>query len=145
MKEGEIQSIDKTISEINAAAESVADALKGRLQAILNHFENGNASIMARKTDVAPSVILNYFPDSSKPTTPSFKVIAKILIAYPDVSAEWLLRGEGDMLLTPVLPEEEKEQIRYKAENSVLKQLLKAREEQITDLRYIVSILKQGS
>lgn len=29
--------------------------------------------------------------------TPSLEVIDAILVAFPDVSAEWLLRGEGEM------------------------------------------------
>lgn len=30
----------------------------------------------------------------------SANVVAKVLIAFPDVSAEWLLRGKGEMLIS---------------------------------------------
>lgn len=34
---------------------------------------------------------------------PSFDCIMAILTAFPDVSSEWLLRGEGEMVRTPTM------------------------------------------
>lgn len=56
--------------------------------------------------------------------TMSFKTIETILCCFPDISAEWLLRGEGNMLksFTPShAPSSTKELTIYIDENGFLK------------------------
>ena len=38
-------------------------------------------------------------------TEPSAKVLTSILVTYEDISAEWLLRGKGQMLLSEETPD----------------------------------------
>ena len=38
-------------------------------------------------------------------TEPSAKVLTSILVTYEDISAEWLLRGKGKMLLSEETPD----------------------------------------
>jgi len=49
----------------------------------------------AKKIGVTQSVIASMF---QRGTEPSAKVITSILCTYEEISAEWLLRGKGDML-----------------------------------------------
>lgn len=61
----------------------------------------------------------------------SYEVIDAILSAFPEVSAEWLLRGEGEMIKTSStgvindssLSDIEKENIALRAENKLLREL----------------------
>lgn len=44
-------------------------------------------------------------------TEPSAKVLTSILVTYEDISAEWLLRGKGQMLLSEETPDPNIERI----------------------------------
>lgn len=56
------------------------------------------------KVGINPSVLGSMF---QKGTEPSAKVIKLTLFAFTDISAEWLLRGEGNMLLSENQPQDE--------------------------------------
>lgn len=56
-------------------------------------------SAFAKKIGVTQSVIGSMF---QRGTEPSAKVITSILLAYEDISSEWLLRGKGEMLLSEI-------------------------------------------
>lgn len=58
----------------------------------------------AIKIGVTQSVIGSMF---QKGTEPSAKVIGLTLNAFTDISAEWLLRGTGNMLLSENQPQDE--------------------------------------
>lgn len=51
----------------------------------------------AHHIGVSITPILNAFNDDIQP---SLNTIVRILECYPDISAEWLLRGDGEMLKT---------------------------------------------
>ena len=53
-------------------------------------------SVFAKRIGVTQSVIASMF---QRGTEPSAKVLTSILLTYEDISAEWLLRGKGSMLL----------------------------------------------
>ena len=53
-------------------------------------------SAFAKRIGVTQSVIASMF---QRGTEPSAKVLTSILLTYEDISAEWLLRGKGQMLL----------------------------------------------
>ena len=55
----------------------------------------------AKAINVAQTTLSEYLNNGK---VPSFKVVNGILVAYPDISAEWLLRGEGAMYKTTELP-----------------------------------------
>lgn len=54
-----------------------------------------NDNQFAKSIGITQSVIASMF---SRNTEPSSKVVVSILNAYADLSAEWLMRGEGSML-----------------------------------------------
>lgn len=50
----------------------------------------------AKSIGMSQSTINNYMKGTNRPT---LSFAEKILNAYPDISAEWLIRGSGDMYL----------------------------------------------
>ena len=65
-------------------------------------------SAFAKRIGVTQSVIASMF---QRGTEPSAKVLTSILLTYEDISAEWLLRGKGQMLLSEVTPDPNIEQM----------------------------------
>ena len=66
-------------------------------------------SAFAKRMGVTQSVIASMF---QRGTEPSAKVLTSILLTYEDISAEWLLRGKGQMLLSEVTPDPNIEQMK---------------------------------
>ncbi|MBN2744486.1 MAG: helix-turn-helix transcriptional regulator [Marinilabiliaceae bacterium] len=53
-----------------------------------------NKHQFANKIEVSSTIIYNII--GGRKSNPSYELINKILDAFPDLSAEWLLRGKGD-------------------------------------------------
>ena len=66
-------------------------------------------SAFAKRIGVTQSVIASMF---QRGTEPSAKVLTSILLTYEDISAEVLLRGKGQMLLSEVTPDPNIEQMK---------------------------------
>ena len=66
-------------------------------------------SAFAKRIGVTQSVIASMF---QRGTEPSAKVLTSILLTYEDISAEWLLRGKGQMLLSEIKPDPSIEQMK---------------------------------
>ena len=66
-------------------------------------------SAFAKRIGVTQSVIASMF---QRGTEPSAKVLTSILLTYEDISAEWLLRGKGQTLLSEVTPDPNIEQMK---------------------------------
>ena len=66
-------------------------------------------SAFAKRIGVTQSVIASMF---QRGTEPSAKVLTSILLTYEDISAEWLLRGKAQMLLSEVTPDPNIEQMK---------------------------------
>lgn len=66
-------------------------------------------SAFAKRIGVTQSVIASMF---QRGTEPSAKVLTSILLTYEDISAEWLLRGKGQMRLSEVTPDPNIEQMK---------------------------------
>ena len=66
-------------------------------------------SAFAKRIGVTQSVMASMF---QRGTEPSAKVLTSILLTYEDISAEWLLRGKGQMLLSEVTPDPNIEQMK---------------------------------
>lgn len=62
----------------------------------LVQFSDITDNAFAKKIGVTQSVIASMF---QRGTEPSAKVITSILSTYEEISAEWLLRGKGDMII----------------------------------------------
>lgn len=74
-----------------------------KLDTILKYYELSRFAF-SKKIGVDPTSITSYM---EKGAVPTFRTINSILENFPMISAEWLLRDSGDMLLdgtTPVLP-----------------------------------------
>lgn len=76
---------------------------RGVKQRVMDLAEIKTESIsgFAKAINVAQTTLSEYLNNGK---VPSFKVVNGILEAFPDVSAEWLLRGEGTMYKTTELP-----------------------------------------
>jgi len=62
---------------------------------ILNTFFKRNVSEMARQTGISQPTLNNIV--ANRLNSPSAENIEKLLSSMENISAEWLLRGEGDM------------------------------------------------
>lgn len=77
------------------------DTINGRIREII--LSAGiTDSAFAKRIGVTQSVIASMF---QRGTEPSAKVLTSILVTYEDISAEWLLRGKGQMLLSEETPD----------------------------------------
>ena len=70
--------------------------INGRIREFINYLDITD-SAFAKKIGVTQSVIASMF---LRGTEPSAKVISSILAVFDDRSAEWLLRGKGEMLIS---------------------------------------------
>ncbi|MDR1543599.1 MAG: helix-turn-helix domain-containing protein [Prevotellaceae bacterium] len=67
-------------------------SISERLMLVIKHL-NLNTTAFAEKIGVSQPLLFNY----TKNRQPSVKVIEKILIQYPEISADWLITGRGEM------------------------------------------------
>lgn len=70
------------------------EKVKERMQLVLKEF-NTNPTQIANQFDVNQKTLSSQI---NQETSVSLSTILLILKAFPTVSAEWLLRGEGDMI-----------------------------------------------
>lgn len=71
-------------------------SINSRIREIIN-FTHVTDNAFAKKIGVTQSVIASMF---QRGTEPSAKILTAILSTFTDISAEWLLRGKGAMLLS---------------------------------------------
>ena len=84
------------------------NTINGRIREIIL-YAGITDSAFAKRIGVTQSVIASMF---QRGTEPSAKVLTSILLTYEDISAEWLLRGKGQMLLSEVTPDPNIEQMK---------------------------------
>lgn len=72
-------------------------SINERLQIIIDELFGGNKAKFAKAIEIAPTSISNYLSDKRK-SKPSADMLEKIINVVENISAEWLLTGEGDML-----------------------------------------------
>lgn len=73
-------------------------SINSRIREIIN-ITHVTDNAFAKKIGVTQSVIASMF---QRGTEPSAKILTAILSTFTDISAEWLLRGKGTMLLSDV-------------------------------------------
>lgn len=76
------------------------DTILERLKSVIADKSN-SASDFSKKIGIAQTTLSNQM---KSPRGISVEVIMLTLEHFPDISAEWLLRGKGDMLVTDNLP-----------------------------------------
>lgn len=69
-----------------------------RLLQIMNEFGYSKTEF-ASKLQVSPAVLSHI---SSGRNKPGLEIVIQLLQNFPEVSAEWLLRGKGQMKLEPI-------------------------------------------
>ena len=67
-----------------------------RLEALRRHYDLSIRGL-ADRLDQRPSTVVNYC-NGAQP--PKLEFIEKILTLFPEISAEWLIRGKGPMFVT---------------------------------------------
>ncbi len=97
------QKIKNVLSERNISITSFSKSI-GEVQTTINRQLNGTAQLSA-------------------------KTVESFLLHFPDISAEWLLRGKGDMYLSEASSDMEIEALKaelnmLKGENNVLREQL---------------------
>lgn len=70
--------------------------INDRIKLIVNQMFNGNTSEFERASKINPSTVKNII--GGRLTKPSYDVLEAIIRNNVLLSAEWLMRGEGDML-----------------------------------------------
>lgn len=70
--------------------------INDRIKMIVNQMFNGNTSEFERASKINPSTVKNII--GGRLTKPSYDVLEAIIRNNVLLSAEWLLRGEGEML-----------------------------------------------
>lgn len=75
-------------------------SIRQRIKDILNHF-NSNTNRLAGDDANFQNRLSRQINQGA---AISCDTVSRVLIAFPDVSAEWLLRGKGEMLLSDNLP-----------------------------------------
>ena len=64
-----------------------------RLKLILEHFSISQ-NAFANKININRAMVANYLNGSQ----PTYETLSNLLNAFPQISAEWLMRGEGSMI-----------------------------------------------
>lgn len=72
----------------------INSTINKRIERIVNE-SNTNLSNYAKKIGIAQTTLRECVKNN---TEPKFSTIQKILVAEPQISAEWLLLGKGDMI-----------------------------------------------
>jgi len=69
-------------------------------------FEGLTIADFALKIGISPNTLSNYVQERRKL---SLQVVEAILAAFPEVSAEWLIRGKGQMIISDQEPQKQPE------------------------------------
>lgn len=75
--------------------EDEGGGLRERIIGMMKHYELKPTGF-ARSAGISQGLVNNFLKGAADSL--SFKVLQKILYAYPDISAEWLMLGSGEML-----------------------------------------------
>ena len=68
-----------------------------RLHIIIDKIFDRNKAKFAKAIGIAPTSVSNYLSEKRK-STPSADMLEKIINVVDNISAEWLLTGEGEMI-----------------------------------------------
>jgi hypothetical protein len=68
-----------------------------RLNMLIEHFAKGNKTAFAKEVGTLPSVIASIV--GGRMSKPSFELLEKIMLRYPDINGGWLLAGRGPMTI----------------------------------------------
>ena len=66
-----------------------------RINVMIEHFAKGNKTAFAKEVGTLPSVIASIV--GGRMSKPSFELLEKIMVCYPEINGSWLLVGRGPM------------------------------------------------
>lgn len=73
-----------------------------RVAKLVNHFAKGNVTLFVSKLEGKPHQVINrlFNPDARNKKYPgvSSDIVSMITAAYPEVRADWILNGSGEMV-----------------------------------------------
>ena len=108
-------------------------AVNRRIQELITHLRK-KPSAFAESIDRTPQTLASILKDRNKP---GYDLLEAILLAYPSVNANWLMRGKGPMMLNePLLPEPPPDKYVWSLEQRV--------EEQAATIRVLLGKFKAG-
>ncbi len=121
---------------------SNSEEMKARIQTLVQIKALGSVNKFSAMSNVSRQSLYDYF--NGKINYLSIPAIITLLNSYPELSAEWLLRGVGDMNknnvpVTPVEENVEKDSPELSSSNELLKRVAD-RDEIIKDLRTQLAI-----
>lgn len=116
--------------------------MKFRINELLQHFNMTQAEL-SKRIGLNNTVTINRLAGNH--VKPSFDIIVKILGAFPEINANWLLTGEGEMMkgkdkenIIPVNMEMDKDELlRYLLDE------IKDKRKDCSELRTEIFLLKQ--
>jgi cytochrome c556 len=113
----------------------------GRMNAFFAETGKTNKAEVSRRMVVDSGTMGNILRGERGP---SVEVIQKFLAAFPEVSAEWLMRGVGNMLKdeSPLFKYILEERDKFKEENIQYKKIIKKLEE---ENKHLQDLLKKES
>lgn len=114
--------------------------IEERINILITSLCNGNKSLFAKTIGVTPSVISNI--TGERKGNPSFDVIQKILNAFVNVNARWLLTGEGEMLQTATSRPATITEVIYESDPRDAEMIV-TKNEMIETQKELISALKQ--
>jgi hypothetical protein len=73
------------------------DTIASRLRRVLEHYEL-SAYKLGKEISITNAATLNLVAGKANP---SFEVLSRLKMRYPEINANWLLVGEGSMFMDP--------------------------------------------
>lgn len=103
-------------------------AINKRIKCIIEHLSISDREF-AKQISLPQTTISNIF---NRDSDVKYSVLEAILTQYGFISAEWLMRGKGEMILTgSTNPEDsEKEIFRLRTENKLLREMIGLKNEE---------------
>lgn len=108
------------------------NGVKQRIKAIIDE-KASSVYAFSREIGIKQTTISDYLNNGK---TPSWSVISGIIAKYPDISVEWLMRGNGSMYISDIPADGDSEQVLD------LKAELMRKEGEVEGLRQTIADLK---
>jgi transcriptional regulator with XRE-family HTH domain len=74
----------------------MSSTVNERVILLIEHFAGGVQKDFSERAGLPVATLANIV--SSRRTKPGFEILEKIVSAYPQINAQWLLKGDGEML-----------------------------------------------
>jgi hypothetical protein len=86
----------KRLKKPKPRMETPQSTINQRIQHLIDNLEKGSQAAFARKIDVRTGTVGDII--GKRQSKPGYEILAKIVASYPELRADWLIAGEGEML-----------------------------------------------